>query len=44
MFPDPVARILRALGGVFNRKRRRDEQSAPPEEGIDPESGNTDPT
>jgi hypothetical protein len=52
MFPEPVARIMRSIGGLFGagRRRRSDESQAPtteagaPGEPSDPDAPGTDDT
>lgn len=38
IFPDPVARVVRALGGLFSRKRRPQPASTPPPQPTETEA------
>ncbi len=46
IFPDPVARIMRGIGGLFGRKARSDpaapDAAAPPDDGTSETDGETD--
>ena len=46
IFPDPVARIMRSIGGLFGRKATSDaaapEAPAPPDDGAGETDGDTD--